>query len=119
ELHQEILVLLLAAEGQILTRRTVAKGVLPVQRCHDGLDLAGSETARIQTANDGAHASACNRIDGDMQLFEYLENTDVRRPARTASGEHQADSRPMRAESCRGLEGGRWSLRLGRDGRGR
>ncbi len=55
-----------------------------------------------------------------MQLFEYLERTDVRRPARTAPREHQPDSRSMgAAESRRGHEAGGRRLHLGRDWRRR
>ncbi len=50
-----------------------------------------------------------------MQLFEYLQRTNVRRPARPSPREHQANSRSVGAvESCRVLEAGGWGLRLGR-----
>ena len=55
-----------------------------------------AEAARVQTADHGAHAGAGNRIDRNVQLLEDLEHADVRRTARTAAGEHEADARPMR-----------------------
>ena len=99
---QEILILLLAAERQILARRAVAERVLPVQRSHDRLDLARAEPARIQAADDGAHARAGDRINGDVELLENLEHADVRGTPRAPAGENEPDARPVRRGSRRG-----------------
>ena len=85
KLDQEVLILLLATQGEILTGRAVAKRILPVQGGHDRLDLSWTQTARIKPAHDGAHAGAGDRIDRHVHLLQHLQHADVRRAARTAA----------------------------------
>ncbi len=47
KLDEKVLILLFAAKSEIFARRPVAKGVLPVQRSHDRLDLTSAESACI------------------------------------------------------------------------
>ena len=102
--HQKIAVVLLAPEGQIPARRRIAKRLLPVDRAHGGVDVVRRHAARVQSADDGAHAGAGDAVDGNLQVLEHLEHADVRDAARAAARQHQADPRA----------GGR----VGRPGRG-
>ena len=45
--YEKILVFLLPSEGEVGARRSIAKGILPVDRSHDLLDVARRETARV------------------------------------------------------------------------
>ena len=85
KLHQEIPILLLAPKAPLGAGRSVAERLLPVHRAHHSLDLACAQAARVESADHGSHAGACNRIDRDMQLFEHLEHTDMRSATRSAS----------------------------------
>ena len=86
ELHQEVLILLFAPEGEILTRRPVAEGVLPVERGHDRFDLARAQSARVQTSDHRAHAGPGNRVYRNVQLLEDLQHAYVRCPPRAPAG---------------------------------
>ena len=77
KLHQEILVLELAAEIESLARRAVTERVLPVDRGHDSLDVGGRKTRRVQATDHRAHAGAGDRVHGNVVLFEHLEHADV------------------------------------------
>ena len=83
--HQEIPIILLAPERQIATRRRIAERLLPIDRAHRQIDVVRAHPARVQTTHDGAHAGAGNAIDGNSQLFEDLEDADVRHAARPAA----------------------------------
>ena len=96
KLDEEGLVLLLAPQRQVLARRPVAEGVLPVGRASSASRLTRAETAGVQPAHHRAHAGAGDRIDRHVHVFEHLEDADVRDPARPAAGEHQPDARPRR-----------------------
>src|SRR6185437_350970 len=62
EVHEEGLVLLLAAQGQILARWLVAERTLPVDGGHDAFDVARGQAARVQAADHRTHAGAGDRI---------------------------------------------------------
>ena len=55
------------------------------------VDLVAVESHREQGANERAHAHACNPVDGQARGAEFLEHADVRKCARAAAGEHDAD----------------------------
>src|SRR5581483_10817689 len=95
ELHQEILILLFAAEGEVLPGRCTAERILPVQRGHDRLDLARIQPTGVQPADHRSHAGSGDRVDRNVQLLKNLEHTYVRRASSTATGEHESDARPM------------------------
>ena len=77
KIDQEILLLFLPPEGEIGARGAIAKSLLPVHRSHDRLDFTRRITARIQAADDRAHAGAGDRIDGNMQCVKHLEHANV------------------------------------------
>ena len=89
EAHQEIALVLLAAEAELLARRAIAERVLPVQRADQRLDLRGRHARGIQAADDRAHAGAGDRVDRHAHLVEYFQHADVRRAARAAAAQHQ------------------------------
>ncbi len=93
---QEIPVILLTPESQIAARRRIAKGLLPIDRAHGGIDLLGRHAAGIQAADHGAHAGAGDAVDGNFEFLENLEHADVRHAARAAARQHQADARAHR-----------------------
>ena len=84
-----LLVGLFAAEGQALARRTARQHASPVH----ARDLLAQHIDRhalgVEPADDGAHAGARDAVDGNAQLLQRLERTDVRQPARTAPGKDE------------------------------
>ena len=103
EAHQEVALVLLAAEAELLARRAIAKRVLPVQRANQRLDLGARHAGGIQAADDRAHARTGDRVDRHAHLVQYFQHADVRRAACTAAAEHQADARPLTFGSMRSL----------------
>ena len=95
ELHQEVLVLQLAPEGEVFAWRPVAKGVLPVQRAHDRFDLVRAQPTGIQAANHRAHARTGDHVDRNVQLLKNLEHAYVRCTSGTTAGQYQPDARTM------------------------
>src|SRR5690606_12840626 len=91
EFDEEVLILELAAESEILSRRPVVEGILPIDGGHDLLDLARREAARIQPADHGAHARAGDGMNGNVKLLENLEHSDVRGTSGAAAGKHETD----------------------------
>ena len=96
QIDQVFAVLLLTLKSQLGARRPIAKCRLPVQRGHRLLDLHAREAARVESADNGAHARAGDRIDGHVQAIEHLEHADVGRAARATTGKHEPDARPRR-----------------------
>ncbi len=91
--HQEFAIVLLAAEPQLLARRTVFERVFPIHRAQQFLNIRDRHARRVQAADHRAHAGAGDRIDGNAHLVEHFEHTDVGRAPRAAATEHQTDTR--------------------------
>src|SRR5581483_5134998 len=99
-------------ECEVLAGREVAKCLLPVERGHDRLDLAGTQATGIQPAHHSTHTGAGDGIDGDVLLFEDLQYPDVRDTTRAATGKDEADPGSV---SRRGVGYGRGQGRGGRN----
>ena len=56
--------------------------------------VAGESPGRIGAGNQGAHAGAGDAVDRHAQFLEHFEDADVRRAARAAATQHEADLRP-------------------------
>ncbi len=95
-LHQKVAVVLLAAKWHVLTRRGVGQRRLPVDAQGEFFQLVNLVTRGVQAADHRAHAGTGNRIDFDALFFQCLEHADVRQPACSAAGQHQADFRSWR-----------------------
>jgi hypothetical protein len=102
EVNRELAVILFAAETQVFTARFVRQCGGPVERADQFLELSGTHTARIETADDRPHAGASDNIDGDTLPFQLFENANVRRAARATATQNQANARtiPGRFSCC-------------------
>ena len=72
ESHEELAVVLLAAEVERVARRPVAECGAPVDAAHERVDLRRGLARGIETADDGAHARAGDRIHRNVQFLERL-----------------------------------------------
>ncbi len=96
KLNEEVLVFLLTTKCEVFARRTIAKGVLPVQRRHHLFNFLRVKPARVQATDDRTHTGARNGIDLDVKLLEDLEHAYVRCTACATSGKHEPNARAMR-----------------------
>ena len=94
--HEEFAVILLAAEVERVARGTVAERDAPVDAAHERVDLIRRHAGGIEPADYCAHAGAGDGVDRDVLRLERFQDTDVRKPARAAAGEHEADARARR-----------------------
>jgi len=53
--------------------------------------LVGRDARGIEAAHQRSHAGAHDEVDGNAELFQYLEHADVRHPPGAAAGEDEAD----------------------------
>jgi hypothetical protein len=82
--------------------RRVLEERLPVDALDQLLHLVGRVAARVEAADDRAHARADDVVDRDVQLLEAPDDADVGHAARAAAAEREAD-----AASARRGRGGR------------
>ena len=94
--HQKVAVVLLAAKWHVLARRRVGQRRLPVDAQGELFQFIDLVARGVQPTDHRAHAGAGNRVDPDALFFQRLEHADVRQPARSAAGQHQADFRSWR-----------------------
>ena len=107
EAHEELTVVLLAAVVERVARRPVAERGVPVHAAHQRVDFRGGHAGGVEAADHRAHAGAGDGIHRYAQFLERLQHADVRKPARTAARQHEADARPRRIRG-RLLRGGRF-----------
>ncbi len=98
---EEVLVFLLTTKCKVFARRTIAEGVLPVQRRHHLFNFLCVKPARVQATDDCTHTGARNGIYLDVKLLEDLEHADVRCAACATSRKHEPNARPMRRRRVR------------------
>ena len=67
----------------------------------------------FRAGSERAHAGASHAVDRHAQLFQYFEHANVRRTARAAAAENEADTRTRRRIACRD---GRAGEQHGKDG---
>ena len=66
----------------------------PVQVRDDLFQLLSGVARREKTPHQSAHAGARHYIDGHAELFEKLDDPDVRQPFGTPPAEYQTDAWP-------------------------
>ena len=87
-------VVLFPPEAEIRSIRLVGKGPRPVQRSDQRFEFGGTHAGRVEPAYDSAHAGAGDGVDRNLQSFEFLQHTDVRRAARTAAAQDKPHAGP-------------------------
>jgi hypothetical protein len=72
----------------------VAEQVIPIGFSQLAAHGCRTQAAGVDAGYQGSHAGAGDTVDRHAQFFEHFEDADVRRAARTATAEDQADARP-------------------------
>ena len=93
EVEQIAIVGLLAPHRHLDARRIVGEEIVPVELADDLAHLVRRVAGRVHAADDRAHAGAGDAADRNVLALEHFDDADVRRAARAAAAEHEADAR--------------------------
>ncbi len=93
ERDQVLEVVFLLPEGLVLAFGSVPEERVPGNRADELFHLVGRVAARVEAADDRAHARAGDVVDRDVKLLEHPDDADVRRAARAAAAERETDLR--------------------------
>jgi hypothetical protein len=92
ELRQELTILLATPEGEMLAGEAVGEHRVPVDGRELCFDLIRRPTSRVQGAHDRAHARAGDGVHRHVELFEHLQDPDMRGASRAAAAQHQPNA---------------------------
>ncbi|MCY1415178.1 hypothetical protein D9M71_306510 [compost metagenome] len=94
-LDQEVAVVLLAAERDVLPGWRIGQRLLPVQAEGDAFQFLRAVAGGVEATDHRSHAGAGDGVDMDALFVQRLQHADMRQPARSPAGKHQADFRPL------------------------
>jgi hypothetical protein len=86
--------ILFAAEREILIGDGAGQHLIPIGAVDNTLDFGWAMTGRVQPANQAAHASARDVVNGNVVIIEPLEYSDMRKTLRSSTLECDSDFRP-------------------------